>query len=237
MGHKYIPDPQIMFAAFSNGRCDRVPLQVGQFESDNRLDENLENMVMGGPLAGGCDPQESSELMLYLAARHTSIDCWEKRQRKGYMFIITDEPAYTRVKQEEVNRIISPKLRDDIALEAMVKEAAERFHLFIVVPASSGGKCDPAVLEFYKSYVGPENVLELLHPDDISETMTLAIGLTERAITLDDGLRHLQADGAGPQTIDALRASLSAVAGQSVKGTGLGLNDLSPDDKKGSKRL
>src|ERR1700694_5301296 len=32
-GYHYIPHPQIMFSAFSNGTCDVVPLQVAQFES------------------------------------------------------------------------------------------------------------------------------------------------------------------------------------------------------------
>jgi hypothetical protein len=237
MGYKYIPDPQIMFAAFSNGRCDQVPLQVGQFESDNRMDINLENMVMGSPLASGCDPQESSELMLYTAARHTLTDCWEKRHRKGYLFLITDEPAYTQVKQAEINHIIGPKLREDISLEHMIAETFERYHIYIIVPAAANGKCNPVVLEFWKSYVGPDHVIELQNPDDISETMALTIGLSEHAIRLTDGLNHLQADGADKDTLSALSISLAAIAGQSVQGTGFGLNDLNTGDEKRPRRL
>ena len=37
----YATDPQIMFGAIGDATCDRVPLQVGQFESDNRMDEDL----------------------------------------------------------------------------------------------------------------------------------------------------------------------------------------------------
>jgi len=29
--------------------------------------------------------------MLYLAAHHTAIDCWQKRQHKGYLFMIGDD--------------------------------------------------------------------------------------------------------------------------------------------------
>src|SRR5688572_16513903 len=74
IGHNYIPHPQIMFAAVGDATCDRVPLQVGQFESDNRMDQNLENMILEG--GGGGQKTESYELMLYTAARHTAIDCW-----------------------------------------------------------------------------------------------------------------------------------------------------------------
>ena len=95
LGHGYVNDPQICFAAVGDATCDQVPLQVGQFESDNRMDENLENMILEG--GGGGQVTESYELMLYLAARHTATDCWEKRKHKGYLFIIGDEKAYANV--------------------------------------------------------------------------------------------------------------------------------------------
>src|SRR5580658_4603845 len=89
LGHHCIADPQIMFAAVGDATCDKVPLQVGQFESDNRMDRNLENMILEG--GGGGQSTESYELTMYVAARHTAIDCWEKRGRKGYLFMIGDE--------------------------------------------------------------------------------------------------------------------------------------------------
>ena len=104
LGHKYIPHPQILFAAVGDATCDRVPLQVGQFESDNRMDQNLENMILEG--GGGGQKTESYELTLYIAARHTAIDCWEKRGRKGYLFIIGDEMAYPLVHRAHVNRLV-----------------------------------------------------------------------------------------------------------------------------------
>src|SRR5438874_5662822 len=48
LGQNYIPHPQILFAAVGDATCDRVPVQVGQFESDNRMDQNLENMILEG---------------------------------------------------------------------------------------------------------------------------------------------------------------------------------------------
>jgi hypothetical protein len=99
LGHKYIPDPQILFMAVGDATCDQAPLQVGQFESDNRMDQNLENMILEG--GGGGQKTESYELALYVAGRHTSIDCWEKRKQKGYLFMIGDEMAYYAVKKRE----------------------------------------------------------------------------------------------------------------------------------------
>ena len=73
----YVPDPQILFGAIGDATCDSVPLQVGQFESDNRMDENLENIFLEG--GGGGQRTESYELAMYFIARHTDIDCWNKR--------------------------------------------------------------------------------------------------------------------------------------------------------------
>ena len=38
-------DPQILFGAIGDATCDRVPLQIGQFESDNRMDDDLGRIV------------------------------------------------------------------------------------------------------------------------------------------------------------------------------------------------
>lgn len=230
----YIQSPQILFSAFSNGMCDKVPLQVGQFEADNRMDENLENMVLGGKLAGGCDARESGELIVYLAARHTSIDCWEKRQRKGYVFLITDEMGYDNVKHKEINAIFGAnRLNADIPFKDMVAEAQEKYHLYCVVPVQKQGS-HAEVVNWWKSYFDPAHVLELEKPDDVSETIALTIGLTEGNITLDDGLAHLKADGASRQTLDVLKRVLTGV-GQGVKGSGLAGSDA--DGNRGSRRL
>jgi hypothetical protein len=120
LGHNYISDPQICFAAVGDATCDRVPLQVGQFESDNRMDENLESMILEG--GGGGQTTESYELILYVAARHTAIDCWEKRQKKGYLFIIGDEFAYPEVSAHQVQMLIGPELQSDLPLADVIQE-------------------------------------------------------------------------------------------------------------------
>ena len=238
-GYNYIPHPQILFSAFSNGTCDVVPLQVAQFESDNRMDIHLENMIIGGKLASGCDPLlESSELIFYTAARHTQFDAWEKRQHKGYVFLITDEMAYDAVKKDEILKITGSKLDKDIPLDAIIAEARERYHLYLIIPTSTGGNIQPQVLEFWKSHLGPANVILLEDPSDISTTMALTIGLTERTIDLGEGLGHLTAAGASGKTVDAMAKALALVAGQSVKGTGSGLSDMTSDDgHRGARRL
>ena len=92
----YVQDPQIMFGGIGDADTDRVPLQVGQFESDNRMDEQLRAIFLEGN--GGGQKSESYELATYFISQHTATDAWEKRGKKGYLFIVGDElnkPALT----------------------------------------------------------------------------------------------------------------------------------------------
>ena len=68
----YATDPHIMFGAIGDATCDRVPLQVGQFESDNRMDEQLRTIFLEGN--GGGQKSESYELAAYFVARQKAAD-------------------------------------------------------------------------------------------------------------------------------------------------------------------
>jgi hypothetical protein len=217
LGHKYIPHPQICFAAVGDATCDAVPLQVGQFESDNRMDQNLENMILEG--GGGGQKTESYELTLYIAARHTAIDCWEKRQRKGYLFMIGDEMAYRLVKREEVQRLIGSGLRSDIPLGDIIGEVRQRYHLYFIIPGGASYGGDKEVLHFWNEYVGQDRVIQLDSPEDTSECIALTIGMNEGVIDVTGGAEHLRERGLVGRTIDRVTRSLSAIlpGGQSVR--------------------
>ena len=58
--------------------------------------------------------------MLYAAARHTAIDCWEKRQKKGYFFMTGDEPAYSHLLPHEVKNLIESKHARRMLIEGNV---------------------------------------------------------------------------------------------------------------------
>jgi hypothetical protein len=51
--NRYVQDPQLMFGAIGDATCDRAPLQVGQFESDNRMERHLENILPEGASYAG----------------------------------------------------------------------------------------------------------------------------------------------------------------------------------------
>jgi hypothetical protein len=188
----YARDPQVLFGAIGDATCDRVPLQVGQFESDNRMDDDLGRIVLEG--GGGGQMTESYELAMYFMARHTVTDAWEKRGRRGYLFIIGDELAYPRVNRREVARLIGDDLGEDVPLRQVVDEVTRRWDTYYLLPAGSHYAGNGKVLRFWRDLLG-QNALELDDLDAVCETIALTVGLGEQAIDLDEGLADLDRSG------------------------------------------
>jgi hypothetical protein len=232
----YVADPQILFGAIGDATCDSVPLQVGQFESDNRMDQNLENMFLEG--GGGGQQTESYELAMYFIARHTEIDCWEKRGHKGYLFIIGDEMAYGRVKRSEVREHIDDGLEVDIELGEMVKELRRRYHVFYLLPKAASYGGDAKILGFWRKLLG-QNVLELDDAGAVCETIALAIGMMEGTIDLRagiDDLKEMHVDDGMIKTVShtlaALPASLATARASAPALPGIGKKALPSGDVK-----
>lgn len=127
----YVPGPAISFAAIGDATVDQAPLQVGQFEADNRLDAVLQNMWLEE--GGGGTGQETYELAAYFYARHTKLESLSRGQ-KGYFFFIGDEGFYPKVSKDHVQRIIGDTLRADIDSKEIFRELQERFHVFFIYP-------------------------------------------------------------------------------------------------------
>lgn len=199
----YVAHPQIMFGAIGDATCDRAPLQVGQFESDNRMDDDLGRILLEG--GGGGQKTESYELAMYFMARHTSIDCFEKRGKRGYLFLIGDEMAYPRVKSREVSNIIGGGPRGEIALARIVSDLTRIWDTYYILPDGASYAGDKTVLSFWRGLLG-QNVIELADLDAVCETIALTVGLGESAIDLTEGLDDLADVGspAGPVVSKAL---------------------------------
>jgi hypothetical protein len=89
LDRKPVSDPHLMVMGVGDFTCDHAPLQVSQFEADIKIAEQLEKVYIEG--GGGANDSESYDMAVYFAAYHTSIDCYEKHGRKGYLFTIGDE--------------------------------------------------------------------------------------------------------------------------------------------------
>jgi hypothetical protein len=223
----YTEHPQILFGAVGDATCDRVPLQLGQFESDNRMDDDLGNILLEG--GGGGQLTESYELAMYAMARHTALDCHGRRGRRGYLFLIGDEMPYGKVKAREVRDVIGDELRDDIPTPAILAELRRTFDVYFVLPEGAAHAGDTQVLERWRSLLG-QNVIELDDLDAVCETIALTIGLGEEAIDLADGLADLADIGstAGASVgralapLDAGRGTVATTGPSLLAGTGDG---------------
>jgi hypothetical protein len=224
----YVEHPQILFGAVGDATCDRAPLQIGQFESDNRMDEHLGKILLEG--GGGGQKSESYELAMYFMARHTTIDCFEKRGRRGYLFIIGDELPYPKVKRREVGKVVGDRLRQDIPTRDLVTELTRVYDVYYILPAGTSYAGDDQVLAAWRELLG-QNVLELDDLDAVCEIIALTVGLGEDAIGLQEGLDDL----------DELGSSAGAAVGRALarldRGTLVVADDLDLGGKSGVIRL
>src|SRR5437588_7936934 len=121
----YLEHPQILIGAVGDATCDSAPLQVGQFESGIEIEEDLGKLFLEG--GGGGHITESYELAMYFMARHTAMDCLEKRGKRGYLFIIGDETPYPRVKKHEVEKATGDTPQAHIPVETLLAELNKRY--------------------------------------------------------------------------------------------------------------
>ncbi|MEL7168183.1 MAG: hypothetical protein AAGN64_02410 [Bacteroidota bacterium] len=175
----YVADPQVLFGAVGDAFVDRVPFQVGQFESGLEMDDDLSRIVIEG--GGGGTVEESYDLALYFFARHTATDAWEKRRRKGYLFLIGDEKPYDEVRRDHVQALIGDGLEASIPIEQMIAEVEERYHLFYLVVTRGANGRRPEVRQRWRDLLG-QRALLLDDPEAVSETIALQIGLVEGTV-------------------------------------------------------
>lgn len=127
----YVSDPTVSFAAVGDATCgDEFPIQIGEFEADNRLDDSLNAIILeeGG---GGGTGQESYQLMAYYYAYHSELDCL-KRGQKGYCFFIGDEGFYPKISKKEVKKIFGEELPDDLSSAEVFAKLQEKFNVFFI---------------------------------------------------------------------------------------------------------
>lgn len=207
---EFLEHPAILCGAVGDAVSDKVPLQVGQFESGIEIDEDIGRIFIEG--GGGGTMSESYELAVYTAARHTSIDCYEKRREKGYLFLIGDEKPYPAVDARVVNTLFAQQglVKDDIPMKEIVKEAQEKFHVFFLLPTGASHGRDPAVKKAWTDLLG-QNVIELDNPEDVCEAIALAIGLTEGKVDLNKGASALS-DVTSERSAKSVTSALTSYA-------------------------
>lgn len=228
----YIAHPQICAVGIGDARSDKAPLQVGQFESDNRIEQWLSEFLwIEGNGGGQSPPSESYALAMYFAARHTAHDARDLRGRSGYLFMIGDEQAYP-VSPREVEAVIGDKIGEPISVKAICEEAKRLYNPFMIIPRNASNGGDPEMEAYWVENLGREHVIMLDDAAAVAETIATAIGLCEGSVDLDGAATDLAAAGVSTALVKSVTSAVSDLAARGalakVSGGGLARGSTGP---------
>lgn len=185
-----VEDPQILFSAIGDHYTDGAPLQVGQYESGtDELNEGLSKIYIEG--GGGGQNMESYLLAWLVAGRHTSIDCFEKRGNKGFLFTIGDEKSWDSVAANRLKELMGYAQSEAITDAEVLAQAQRMYHVFHIHVNETGYKDNPDVIGYWKKLLGERALILDDHravAELIASTVTVINGasLDKVAAEFDD---------------------------------------------------
>ncbi len=175
---QYASDPQVLIGAYGDADVDFVALQVGQFESDNRIDDALDNLYLEG--AGGGNGFEHSALPWYYVATHTDTDNFNKRGKRGYLFTIGDEIT-GKLTSRAIKRYTGDDVETDITPRQALAMASEKWNVFHIVIDNFVAQGQGSV-KFYTNLLGP-NAIVIQDINDLAELIATVVGFFEGRVT------------------------------------------------------
>ena len=122
-----VTNPHILCAAFGN-HGDGAPLQVTQFEADIRVVEQLLDLWIerhGNGYSG-------DTFVWYFAAKHTKIDSYLKRGKKGFLFTLGDDFCSQNLNSNTILNIFGDK-DDRYTPEELIAQASVMYEVFHIV--------------------------------------------------------------------------------------------------------
>lgn len=178
LARKPITDPHLMFMAVGDANFDSAPLQVSQFEADNRIVEQLTQIFLEH--GGGGNNFESYNLPWFFAARHTEHDSLIKRGKRGYLFTIGDEEAPKALTKEQIKEFIGDDIEREMPPEEMLAEVQRMYDVFhIIIEEGSHARSHPdAVRNSWTNILG-QHVIRLADHKKLAETIVSTIEVVE----------------------------------------------------------
>lgn len=174
-----VQHPQILFGAIGDHYSDRFPLQVGQFESGTaELDQWLTEIYLEG--GGGGQNKESYLLAYRFCAQHTSIDCFEKRGQKGFLFTIGDEASWDSLTTAQLKDLFGYAQADTISDRQLLAQALQTYHVFHIHANEGSYRNDADVLGYWRNLLG-ERLLILDDHTKIAELIASTVAVMSGA--------------------------------------------------------
>jgi hypothetical protein len=170
-----VPDAHVLFGGIGDHYSDNSPLQVGQFEAGtDELNKWLTKIYLEG--GGGGQNKESYSLAWLFAGRHTSIDCFEKRGEKGFLFTIGDEGVHEKLESATLKEILGYEFTEDVSAEQLLSEAQRMYNVFhLQIVQTSTGR-SPAIIESWKRFLG-ERVIIVDDYNNIAEIIASTVAV------------------------------------------------------------
>lgn len=175
---KPITDPHVMFMAIGDANYDQAPLQVSQFEADNRIVEQLTQIWIEH--GGGGNTFESYNLPWYFAAYHTVHDSMEKRGKRGYLFTVGDECAPEALRPHQIKLICGDDvegLLDSASLLTAAQRVYDVYHVVIEQGSYARSNMD-RVVSSWTALLG-QKVIRLADHQKLSEVIISAMEVAE----------------------------------------------------------
>lgn len=181
---KPVSDPHVMFMGVGDVLYDRAPLQVSQFEADIRIAAQLKDLFLEG--GGGGNFSESYTLPWYFAGMHTSIDCFEKRGKRGYLFTVGDEMVPPELTADQIASVMGVKPQSGFTSEQLLDLASRQYHVFhVVIQEGSNYRVRPHETRSSWTELLGQRALMLSDFTKLSEVIVSAIAITEGEKTED----------------------------------------------------
>jgi hypothetical protein len=173
-----VPDAHVLFGAIGDHYADQCPIQVGQFEAGTtELDQWLTKIYLEA--GGGGQNKESYHLAWLIGGRHTSIDCFEKRGQKGFLFTIGDEGVHETLEGISIAQHLDYS-SENVSAKQLLSEAQRLYHVFhLNVKQGSAGN-DRGVNEQWKKLLG-ENVIQVDDYNNIAEIIATTVAVVRGA--------------------------------------------------------
>ncbi len=185
---KPIKDPHIMFMGIGDVEAgDKSPLQITQFEADIRIAEQLTKLYLEG--GGGGNSYESYALAWLFAGMHTRIDCFEKRNKKGFLFTIGDEEPTPYLKSTDIEKVLGYKPQQDRYTAKELLTLASRqydvYHLIVEEGSHMSGCCAESVIKAWRDLLGQKAILLSDHTkmgEVITSILQMCAGVEKESI-------------------------------------------------------
>lgn len=180
LDRKPVANPHLMFMGIGDAACDRAPLQVSQFEADNRIVDQLTKIWL--EKGGGSNNHESYDLPWIFAARRTVHDSMEKRGERGYLVTIGDEEPPEGLTREALSRVLDITPQADVPAKQSLEEAQRLYKVFhvIIEEGSHARHALDRVQTRWRALLG-QHVISLADHKLLAETIVSTIQVSEGA--------------------------------------------------------